>query len=238
MEARAYSKFCGKRFENVIWHRYLGNYCAQLLVANSLGVSGPTVKRYLHFLEGAFLVKVLEPWFVNTTKRLVKSPKVYVRDPGLLHAMLGIQNNQTLLGHPVAGTSWEGFVVEQIIQVLPENIRPFFYRTHQGAEADVVLVKGIEPVAAIEIKLTNSPTISKGFHQTLEDLKLRKGYVITPGSDTYSVQHKDSSKVLNDFAGTSTDLILFRSLSSFDFRNHDHHRSKRLLPGNIRHRLF
>lgn len=154
--------------------------------ATSLGVSGPTVKRYLEFLEGAFLVRILEPWFVNTSKRLVRSPKVYVRDTGLLHAMLYLEDKNAILGHPVAGFSWEGFVIEQIIQNMPDTLRPFFYRTHHGAEADLVLVKGITPMAAIEIKLTNAPVISKGFYQSIEDLKLGQGFVITPGSETYS----------------------------------------------------
>jgi predicted AAA+ superfamily ATPase len=154
--------------------------------ATSLGVSGPTVKRYLEFLEGAFLVRILEPWFVNTSKRLVRSPKVYVRDSGLLHAMLYLEDKNAILGHPVAGFSWEGFVIEQIIQNMPDTLRPFFYRTHHGAEADLVLVKGITPVVAIEIKLTNAPLISKGFYQSIEDLKLGQGFVITPGSETYS----------------------------------------------------
>ena len=154
--------------------------------ATSLGVSGPTVKRYLEFLQGAFLVRILEPWFVNTSKRLVRSPKVYVRDSGLLHAMLYLEDKNALLGHPVAGFSWEGFVIEQIIQNMPDTLRPFFYRTHHGAEADLVLVKGITPVAAIEIKLTNAPVVSKGFYQSIEDLKLGQGFVITPGSETYS----------------------------------------------------
>lgn len=179
-----------RNFWHMLSHQQGGIWNAHVF-ANSLGVSGPTVKRYLHFLEGAFLVRILEPWFVNTSKRLVKSPKVYVRDTGLLHAMLGVQNHQDLLGHPVAGNSWEGFVVEQIIQSLPENTRPFFYRTHQGAEADLVLVKGIIPVAALEIKLTNAPVVSKGFYQSCEDLNLKKGYVITPGSDTYTIQNME-----------------------------------------------
>ena len=154
--------------------------------AISLGVTGPTIKRYLQFLQGAFLVRVLEPWFVNTTKRLVKSPKVYVRDSGLLHALLDIETHTMLLGHPIAGFSWEGFAIEQIIQQLPDGLRPFFYRTHHGAEVDLVLIRGVKPIAAIEIKLTNAPIISRGFYEALKDLDLQKGYIITPGSDTYS----------------------------------------------------
>lgn len=175
-----------RNFWQMLAHQQGGIWNGQK-ISNSLGVSGPTVKRYLHFLKGAFLVRSLEPWFVNTSKRLVKSPKIYVRDTGLLHALLNIHDYPSLLGHPVAGASWEGFVIEQIIQGLPEGIRPFFYRTHHGAEADLVLVKGIQPVAAIEIKLNNTPVVSKGFYQTLEDLGLKKGYVITPDSDSYSI---------------------------------------------------
>lgn len=153
--------------------------------SKSLGVTSPTVKRYLQFMQAAFLLRVVEPWFVNATKRVVKSPKVYVRDTGLLHALLDIDSYPALLGHPVAGTSWEGFVIEQVVQHLPETVRPFFYRTHHGAEADLILVKGIKPIAVIEIKLTNAPVIAKGFYEVLEDLKLKQGFVITPSSDTY-----------------------------------------------------
>ncbi|MFO0268641.1 MAG: DUF4143 domain-containing protein [Cyclobacteriaceae bacterium] len=152
-------------------------------------LKGPTIKRYLQFMGGAFLVRLLEPWFVNTNKRLVKSPKVYVRDSGLLHAMLGLSTYTDLLGHPVAGGSWEGFVIEQITAVMPPSLRAFYYRTHHGAEADLVLVNGLKPVTAIEIKLNNAPVISKGFYQTLHDLGIRKGYVITPAADRYPVQN-------------------------------------------------
>jgi len=174
-----------RNFWQMIAHQQGSLFNAQS-IATSLGVTGPTVKRYLEFLNGAFLIRILEPWFVNTSKRLVKSPKVYVRDSGLLHAMLNLESKNDLLGHPVAGFSWEGFVIEQIIQHLPESIRAFFYRTHHGAEADIVLVKGITPVAAIEIKLTNAPIVSRGFYQCLEDLKLPKGFLITPDSESYT----------------------------------------------------
>jgi hypothetical protein len=171
-------------FWQMLSHQQGGIWNAHMF-ANSLGVTGPTAKRYLQFLHGAFLVRILEPWFVNATKRLVKSPKVFVRDTGLLHAMMNINSYAVLMGHPVAGASWEGFVIEQIIQLLPGKLRPFFYRTHHGAEADLMLVEGIKPVAAIEIKLTNAPVISKGFYQAIDDLKLKQGFVVTPGSESY-----------------------------------------------------
>lgn len=186
-----------QNFWQMISHNQGGIWNGQMY-ANSLGASGPTIKRYLNFLEGAFLVRVLEPWFVNTNKRLVKSPKVYVRDSGLLHTMLGLTTYSDVLGHPVAGGSWEGFVIEQIITTMPESVRAFYYRTHHGAEADLVLVRGLKPVAALEIKLNNAPTISKGFFQTLTDLKLKKGYVVTPKADAYPV-HQAEVTSLNDF---------------------------------------
>jgi len=177
-----------QNFWQMISHNQGGIWNAQTY-ANSLGVTGPTIKRYLQFMSGAFLVRLLEPWFVNTNKRLVKSPKVYVRDSGLLHAMLGLSTYTDLLGHPVAGGSWEGFVIEQITAVMPPSLRAFYYRTHHGAEAGLVLVNGLKPVSAIEIKLNNAPVISKGFYQTLHDLGIRKGYVITPAADRYPVQN-------------------------------------------------
>jgi len=186
-----------RNFWQMISHNQGGVWNAQMY-ANSLGVTGPTVKRYLQFLNGAFLVRILEPWFVNTNKRLVKAPKVYVRDSGLLHALLDLPGYTAVLGHPVAGGSWEGFVIEQLLSVLPDRLRAFYYRTHHGAEADLVLVKGLRPVAAIEIKLNNAPAISKGFYQTLDDLNLKKGFVITPAADRYPV-HRAQVLSLADF---------------------------------------
>lgn len=186
-----------RNFWQMLAHQQGGVWNASKF-AQSLGVTAPTVKRYLQFLSGAFLLRVVEPWYVNANKRIVKSPKVYVRDSGLLHALLNIGTQNNLLGHPVAGGSWEGFVIEQIITGLNESVRYYFYRTHHGAEADLVLVKGIRAIAAIEIKLTNAPVISKGFYQSLEDLGLKKGYVITPGSDRYPVNNIEVCS-LNEF---------------------------------------
>jgi predicted AAA+ superfamily ATPase len=153
--------------------------------SRALGVTAPVVNRYLDFMEGAFLVRKLQPWFANVQKRLVKAPKVYVRDSGLVHALNRIVDYDMLLGHSVAGGSWEGYIIEQIMAKAGEDIKPFFYRTHNGAEADLVLVKGNIPMCCIEIKLTNAPTISKGFHASIADIGTDKNYVITPGSDTY-----------------------------------------------------
>ena len=153
--------------------------------ARSLGVTAPTVLRYVDYLEGGYLIRRLQPWFVNAKKRLVKSPKIYIRDTGILHHLLRLDSINEVLGHPVAGTSWEGYVIEQIYQCKPQYLDMYFYRTHDGAECDVVLVKGIIPVACIEIKLSNAPVISKGFYTSLEDLKPKKKFVLTPSSDEY-----------------------------------------------------
>lgn len=179
-----------RNFWQMLAH-YQGGLWNAHTIALSLGITGPTVKRYLQFLTGAFLIRELAPWFVNTEKRLVKTPKVYVRDSGMLHALLDIPDYKNILGHPVAGGSWEGFVIEQIIAQLPDTIRPFFYRTHHGAEADLVLIKGLTPIAAIEIKLNNAPTITKGFYQSLTDLKLTHGFVVTPSALPHTINDID-----------------------------------------------
>ena len=165
-----------------------GNIWNAETFARSLGVSAPTIVRYLTFLEGGYLVRRLAPWFVNAKKRLIKSPKVYIRDSGILHRLLNISDYDTLRGHPAIGASWEGYVVEQVLQRLPSGFEPYFYRTQAGAECDLVLVQGITPIACIEIKLTNSPSVSKGFMSCLQDLEPRFKFIITPDSDVYSTR--------------------------------------------------
>lgn len=153
--------------------------------ARSLGVSAPTVNRYLDFLEGGYLIRRLPPWFVNAKKRLVKSPKTYIRDTGILHRLLNIPSYNDLFGHPAIGASWEGYVIEQIYQLKTKQTELFFYRTQTGAECDLVLVQGITPIACIEIKLSNAPTVSKGFINCTQDLEPKYKYIITPKSETY-----------------------------------------------------
>lgn len=167
-----------------------GNIWNAEVFARSLGVSSPTVIRYLTFLEGGYITRRLPPWFVNAKKRLVKSPKVYIRDTGILHRLLTISDYDSLLGHPGVGGSWEGYVIEQIYQRKPPDIELFYYRTQAGAECDLVLVKGIIPLACIEIKLSNTPTVSKGFISCSEDLLPMYKYIITPQSDTFTTQHE------------------------------------------------
>jgi len=153
--------------------------------SRSLGVSSPTVKSYAELLEAGFLIRLLPAWYVNAGKRLVKSPKLYWRDTGLLHRMCRIGRFEDLFGHPVVGGSWEGYVIEQVVQHKNRDLDMYFYRTQNGAECDIVLVKGIKPVACIEIKLSNSPNITEGYFNCIADLKTKQNFIITPFSDTY-----------------------------------------------------
>ena len=156
-------------------------------LARSLGVSGTTVARYLDLMVDLLLVRRLQPWMFNEGKRLVRSPKVYVRDSGITHALLGISNYNDLLGHPVSGGSWEGFVIENILSVAPFEARSYYYRTPGGAEIDLVLEFGTRDRWAVEIKHSSSPSLSKGFHLGCEDVKATRKYVVYSGADTFSM---------------------------------------------------
>jgi predicted AAA+ superfamily ATPase len=158
--------------------------------ARALGVTGQTVKRYLEFLEGAFLIRQLNAWYVNTTKRLVKAPKIYLRDSGLLHILNRVPSAEQLPLQLIVGASWEGYVIEQISQLKPEHIDLYYYRTHHGAECDLLLVGGLRPVIAIEIKFSSNPSLSKGFYTVMDDLKLERGFVIVPEGKGYKLDEK------------------------------------------------
>jgi len=158
------------------------------MIGRSLGITAPTVNRYVDFLEGAFLVQRLPAFHINTKKRLVKAPKIYIRDSGLLHQLSGVHNMVSLKGHPVVGASWEGYIVEQVKQLKPLNIDMYYYRTQAGAEYDIVLAKGIHPVACIEVKLNNAPTISKGNMQSIADLKTKKNFIVVPDVEEYKTK--------------------------------------------------
>ena len=151
-------------------------------IANSLGLALTTVQRYVNFLEQAFLIRRLEPYFVNVGKRLTKSPKAYVRDSGMVHHLLRLYDEEALISHPVAGGSWEGYVIQQVIAVLSTDTRAFFYRTQQGSELDLVVEQGGKIVLALEIKLSNQPTLSKGNTIALQDLNHPPLLVVTPSA--------------------------------------------------------
>lgn len=156
--------------------------------ARALGITRPTVTRYLEFLEGSFMVRILQPYHRNVKKRLVKSPKVYIRDTGLLHALVGVKSYDELINQLLIGASWETFVIEQVINVLGLDYQYYFYRTHQGAECDLLLVKSGKVEWAIEIKNTLSPKISKGFLISMEDTKAANGAVISRVKEGYPLK--------------------------------------------------
>lgn len=158
------------------------------MMARSLGITAPTVNRYVDFLEGAFLAHRLPAFHINTRKRLVKAPKVYIRDSGLLHQLSNISNLHMLKGHPVVGASWEGYIVEQVNQLKPPGTEMYYYRTQAGAEYDIVMARGIKPVACIEVKLNNAPSISKGNFQSVEDLQTKKNFVVVPDAEEYKTK--------------------------------------------------
>lgn len=158
-------------------------------LGRALGVSGNQIKRYLHFLQSSFFVRILPPYTKNIGKRLIKSPKVYIRDSGLLHSLMGLSSPGDLSIHPIVGASWEGFVVQQILQFLPSEVEATFYRTSNGAECDLVLSKGNTVFVCIEIKLGNRPHLTRGFHSAHKDLGEPNTLIITSNSDTYRLKN-------------------------------------------------
>lgn len=145
------------------------------------------------------MVRKLPAWYVNATKRLVKAPKIYIRDSGILHHFNQITNLKDLPGHIITGASWEGYVIEEICKKLPNYIRPFFYRTHQGAEIDLILVKGLKAIAAIEIKYSLSPSVSKGFYEALDDLGNPLSFVVIPSGMAYKTRQNSKIISLEEF---------------------------------------
>lgn len=155
--------------------------------ATALGTTAQTVSRYIGFLEKSYLINRLQPYHSNIKKRLVKSPKLYISDSGLFHSLLGIDDLNALINHPAVGPSWEGAVVNQTLSVIHDDYRLWFMRTHEGAEADLVITKGDRPVMCAEIKWTNAPKISKGFRNVTGYLQTETNYLITPEAETYPV---------------------------------------------------
>ena len=167
-----------RRFWRMVAHLH-GQLFNASAIANSLGLSAPTVARYLDHLCASLMLRRLEPYHANLGKRLVKSPKVYVRDSGLLHHLLNIREVDDLLGHPSTGASWEGFVVEQVCSRLDPASQVSFYRTAAGAELDLVIETGSRKIG-IEVKFSSAPKVPKGFWQACEDVGVDRAYVVAP----------------------------------------------------------
>lgn len=176
-------------------------------LAKSLGVSQPTIKKTIDFLEQAFVLTRLPPWHTNAKKRIVKSPKVYVHDTGMLHTLLGIETMDSLLGHPVSGFSFEGFVIRQLIEPLPRSFEAFFYRTQDGTECDLVITKNYQVEACIEIKLTTRPTITKAMRMAMADLKPKYMYIVTPLDGDYFLDEKIQVVGLRQLSRISNGLM-------------------------------
>jgi uncharacterized protein len=156
-------------------------------MARGLGVSGVTVASYLDLLVDLLLVRRLPAWHQNVGKRLVRSPKVYVRDTGIAHALLGLRNKEDVLGHPVAGQTWETLVVETLIAAAPEGMQASFYRTATGAGIDLVLALPGRKLWAVEVKRSSATGVEKGFHTACADLKPHRQFVVYPGTERFSV---------------------------------------------------
>jgi hypothetical protein len=157
-------------------------------LAGSLGVSGQTVVRYVDLLTDLLLVRRLSPWHGNIKKRLVKSPKVYLRDSGVLHALLNINSLENLFGHPVAGASWEGFVIENLLSFLPVGCEAYFYRTARGAEIDLVIRHVDGRIIAIEVKRSSAPKLERGFHEACKDIKPTHRFVVYNGQEKFPMK--------------------------------------------------
>jgi uncharacterized protein len=175
-----------ERFWTMLAH-YQGSVFNAASLARSLDVTGVTIARYLDLMVDLLLVRRLKPWTYNISKRLVRSPKIYVRDSGVTHALLNITDYNDLLGHPVVGGSWEGFVIENILSVVSSGVQAFYYGTPGGAEIDLLLEFSGKEKWAIEIKRNSSPKLSKGFHTACDDIKPERRYVVYAGTDQFSL---------------------------------------------------
>ena len=194
-----------RRFWTMLAHRQGGLLNASEL-ARGLDVAGPTAVRYLDLLVDLLLVRRLPPWTSNQGKRLVKTPRIYVRDSGVVHALLGIATINDLLGHPAAGGSWEGYVIENLIGAMPELASTGFYRTKGGTGIDLVVDSGKGGLWAIEIKRSSVPKFSKGFHAACEDLKPARRFVVHGGRESFQMGGGIEALSLRDMMETISEL--------------------------------
>ena len=177
-----------RRFWTMLAHHQSGLLNAANLARN-IGADVKTAQSYIDLLCALLLVRRLPPWHANIGKRLVKSPKVYVRDSGLVHALLDIETKETLLSHPVVGASWEGFVIENLLSCAPANVQGYFYRTSGGAEVDLLLAWPGGEFWAIEVKRSLSPKVERGFHAACDDLLPARKLVVYPGTEPLPLGH-------------------------------------------------
>ena len=186
-----------RRFWTMLGHRQGGLLNASEL-ARSLDVSVPTVTRYVDLLSDLMLVRRLPPWFANVGKRLIKTPKVYIRDSGVLHSLLGLGTLDDLLSHPVIGASWEGFVIENLIAAAPFGTDAWFYRTRAGAEIDLLLNMPDHRLWAVEVKRSAAPKAGKGFELAASDLEVDERFVVHPGREPFPLSRTTTAVPLVD----------------------------------------
>ena len=189
-----------RRFWTMLAHNQSG-ILNTASIAQSLGVDAKTVARYLDLLVDLLLVRRLQPWHGNLGKRLVKSHKIYIRDSGLVHALLGLGSKEQILGHPAAGPSWEGFVIETLLNVSPRGTQSNFYRTAAGAEIDLLLTLPGGRLWAVEIKRNSAPKVERGFHLACADLNPEKRFVVYPGEDRFPLNADTEVVGLRTMAG-------------------------------------
>ena len=168
-------------------------------LGKSLEVSHTTIRSYLDILTDLYMVRQIQPWAGNTKKRLVKSPKIYIRDTGLLHRLLGISDYDDLLGHPIVGHSWEGFIAENIIENLSDKWQYSYYRSSNQAEIDLVLEKSGGQIWAVEIKRTAAPKIKSGFHTACQDIRATKKFIVYPGIERFPMSNNTEALGIVEF---------------------------------------
>jgi uncharacterized protein len=192
------------RFWNMLAH-YHGQIWNASEPARSLGVSEPTIRRYLDVLEGVFMVRVLQPWYANLKKRQVKAPKIYFRDSGLLHYLLGIRSDLDLFNHPKGGASWEGYVIEEVLKsAMPDE--SYYWATHNGAELDLLLLKNGRRIG-VECKWVDGPRLTASLHTALEDLELDRLIVIYPGVHPYPLADRIQAYPFSDLGKPGTENL-------------------------------
>ena len=183
-----------KRFWTMLAHLN-GSVLNASKIASSMGVSSPTIKNYLDILEGTFVIRRLQPFYTNTKKRLVKSPKIYIRDTGLIHCLLGIESYNDLLGHPALGNSFEAIVISSILENFP-RYDASFYRSSSGAEIDLILEKGNKKIA-IEIKSSSAPKLTQGFFEALKVVTPEKAFVVAQIDESFPLRNNIWAHNLN-----------------------------------------
>ena len=185
-----------RRFWTMLAHSH-GQVLNSSQLAKSMGMNDKTIRSYIDILDATYMIRSLQPWFANIKKRQVKSPKIYFTDTGLLHHLLGINNQNSLLGHPQLGSSWESFAMEQILRIVP-GLVPYFWSTYTGAELDLLFSVNGKNVG-IEFKYTDTPKSTKSMHSAIDDLNLEKLYVVYPGVERFPLHESIDACPLTDF---------------------------------------